>query len=186
MMEEKCDVGKMLKQQCHKLDFSRTKGMLSMTHLHPNVLTGDRVISLEMSQLLKERGHNVVPGQKFCRTCIKHYKTISQPTEMYVPALETEDELNFDIFERPRRKVNLSLEAAGVSPIHLHAIPQHARLLAAKVKLSHKANGKILVDAMNWDYTYKNLMEKLVCSTDNRMYMMHRCDHCLGSDALRV
>ncbi|CAB4059648.1 unnamed protein product [Lepeophtheirus salmonis] len=27
----------MLEQQCHKLDFNRTKGMLGITHLHPNV-----------------------------------------------------------------------------------------------------------------------------------------------------
>ncbi|CAB4062244.1 unnamed protein product [Lepeophtheirus salmonis] len=89
-----------------------------------------------MAQLLKGKGHNVVPGQKICRTCIKQYKMITQSTEMYVTALETEDDLDFAICEIPRTKVNLSLETTGASPIYLHAIPQHARLSAAKMKLS--------------------------------------------------
>ncbi|CAB4062122.1 unnamed protein product [Lepeophtheirus salmonis] len=86
-----------------------------------------------MVQLLKEKGHNVEPGR---RTCIIHYKPITPSIEMYVTTLETEDDFDFAICGTPRKKVNLSLEAAGVFPIHLHAIPQHARLLAANVKLS--------------------------------------------------
>ena len=45
-------------------------------------------------------------------------------------------------------------------------------------------NATLLVDAIDWECTYKDLIEKLVCDTDNRMCMMHHCESCPVSAAL--
>ena len=45
-------------------------------------------------------------------------------------------------------------------------------------------NALLLTDAIDWDFTYKDLMEKVVCDVDNRVCMMHRCESCPGSEAL--
>ena len=49
---------------------------------------------------------------------------------------------------------------------------------------THHQNAILLVDAINWNLTYKDLIEEVVCNTDNRMCMMHRCVKCTGSDGL--
>ena len=46
-------------------------------------------------------------------------------------------------------------------------------------------NAVLLVDALNWDVTYKDLINKIVCDTTNRECMMHRCKKCPGQEALR-
>ena len=46
-------------------------------------------------------------------------------------------------------------------------------------------NAVLLVEAIDWDYTYKDLMGKIVCSLEDRECMMHRCENCPGTDALR-
>ena len=196
-MTGKCDVGKLLKEQCHKLDFSRTTGIYNIADLNAdhceellwragllpqreNITTlckhheqffgdafikkqkkccdvwvkhkkrkvaGDRLITLEMARKLREREVAVVPGHKFCRTCEKHFDTVtaSPTTEDTTTETETEaegtepdspDDTDFAIYETPRKKVNLSLEAAGISPINLHSLPQHARTSAAKTKFT--------------------------------------------------
>ncbi|CAB4061944.1 unnamed protein product [Lepeophtheirus salmonis] len=107
--------------------------------------------------------------------------------------LETEDDLDFSIYETPKRWTSCKLISLVctksmildfLSPfsdtiVDRDSIPKVAEL----DRLHNKA--KFLVDAMKLDYTYKNLMENLVCSTDNRMCMMHRYDSYPGSDALR-
>ena len=47
-------------------------------------------------------------------------------------------------------------------------------------------NAVLLVDAIDWDVTYKDLMGKLVCNIDNRECMMHRCESCPGSSSLKA
>ena len=46
-------------------------------------------------------------------------------------------------------------------------------------------NAILLVDAVNWECTYKDLIEKVVCDSDNKICMMHRCESCPGSAALK-
>ena len=46
-------------------------------------------------------------------------------------------------------------------------------------------NAVLLVDAIDWEYTYKDLIKKVVCDRDNKVCMMHRCESCLGSTALK-
>ena len=43
----------------------------------------------------------------------------------------------------------------------------------------------LLVDALNWEVTYKDLVNKVVCDPSNCECMMHRCTNCPGTNALR-
>ena len=38
-------------------------------------------------------------------------------------------------------------------------------------------NAVLLVDTIDWDYIYKDLMKKVVCDPDNKLCMMHRMSH---------
>ena len=49
----------------------------------------------------------------------------------------------------------------------------------------HK-NAALLVDAILWDVTYKDLINKIVCDSNNRICMMHRCEKCPGIEALKT
>ena len=43
----------------------------------------------------------------------------------------------------------------------------------------------MLVDTIDWEYTYKDLIKKVVCDPDNKVCMMLRRESCLGSAALK-
>ena len=45
-------------------------------------------------------------------------------------------------------------------------------------------NAVLLTDAIDWDFTYKDLMKKVVCDVESRVCMMHRCESCPGSEGL--
>ena len=47
-------------------------------------------------------------------------------------------------------------------------------------------NTVLLLDAIKWNITYKDLIEKVVCDSTNRECMIHRCSICPGSDALKM
>ena len=40
-------------------------------------------------------------------------------------------------------------------------------------------------DALNWEVTYKDLVNKVMCDPSNCECMMHRCTYCPGTNALR-
>ena len=46
-------------------------------------------------------------------------------------------------------------------------------------------NTKLLITALNTSEKYKDMMKLLVCSTDNKDCMIHRCSNCPSSDILR-
>ena len=46
-------------------------------------------------------------------------------------------------------------------------------------------NTILLIDAIDIQDTYKDLMSKLVCSLDSADCMIHRCEKCPGNDNLR-
>ena len=46
-------------------------------------------------------------------------------------------------------------------------------------------NTILLVDALNWEVTYKDLVNKVVCDPSNHECMMHRGTNCPGTNALR-
>lgn len=49
---------------------------------------------------------------------------------------------------------------------------------------AHHQNAVLLVSAVDWDFTYKDLMKVLVCDTSNLECMVHRCEKCPGKVAL--
>ena len=46
-------------------------------------------------------------------------------------------------------------------------------------------NVVLLVDAMDWDLTYKDLIKKTVYNTEGNKYIMHRCESCPGNANLK-
>ena len=46
-------------------------------------------------------------------------------------------------------------------------------------------NDVLLVDAMDWDLTYKDLIKKTVYNTEGNKYIMHRCESCPGNANLK-
>ena len=51
------------------------------------------------------------------------------------------------------------------------------------VSMCQKHQNSILA-ALAVDLEYKNLMKLIVCNTENRICMIHRCDSCPGKEAL--
>ena len=45
-------------------------------------------------------------------------------------------------------------------------------------------NAVFLVDVIDWEYIYKDLIKKVVCDPDNKVCMMHCCESCPGSAAV--
>ena len=50
---------------------------------------------------------------------------------------------------------------------------------------TYHQNAVLLVGAIDWNLTYKDLMKIVVCDIDNRECMVHRCEHCPGAAALQ-
>ena len=50
---------------------------------------------------------------------------------------------------------------------------------------SNHENAVLLVDAIDWEYTYKDLIKKVVCDPDNKICMMHHCESCPERAALK-
>ena len=50
---------------------------------------------------------------------------------------------------------------------------------------TYHQNAVLLVGAIDWNLTYKDLMKIVVCDIDNRESMVHRCEHCPGAAALQ-
>ena len=46
-------------------------------------------------------------------------------------------------------------------------------------------NVLLLVHAMDWDLTYKDLIEKRVCNTESNKCIMDRCESCPGTAILK-
>ena len=46
-------------------------------------------------------------------------------------------------------------------------------------------NVVLLVHAVEWDLTYKDLIKKIVCNTESSKYIMHQCESWLDTATLR-
>ena len=115
---------------------------------------GDRVINLEMANILKDKGFNdVLPVQKLCRQCEIKYEKLTKPpeNENMTEIIETEsskDEFasndDFLLYESLKKKLNLMVErTAGVSPVNVHGDAQHSSASNAKLRIVlnvHKEN----------------------------------------------
>ena len=49
---------------------------------------------------------------------------------------------------------------------------------------AHK-NVVLLVYAMNWDLTYKDLIKKIVCNPESNKCIMHGCESCPGTATMK-
>ena len=46
-------------------------------------------------------------------------------------------------------------------------------------------NVALLVDAINWDLTYKDLIKKIACNTESNKFIMYKCESCPGTATLK-
>ena len=51
---------------------------------------------------------------------------------------------------------------------------------------TYHQNSVLLVSAIDWNLTYKDLMKIMVCNIDNRDCMVHRCENCPGAASLKL
>ena len=103
-----------------------------------------------MAKILKEKGFNdVLPGQKLCRQCVTEHEKLTKPTENenmteIIDTESSQDELasddDFLQYESTTKKVNLTLESTGVSPVNIRAVAQHSRTSNGKGKLKMVLN----------------------------------------------
>ena len=47
-------------------------------------------------------------------------------------------------------------------------------------------NTVLHVETIKWNHTYKDLIQKVVCDVHSNECMIHRCENCPGSEALRI
>ena len=97
------------------------------------VFLGQLKITLSMAKKLKSYGIDAIPGTKLCRKCYE-VATNDRMTESENTELSSEE---FHIEEpqcSKKIKLDRSLSTIGVSPVKLHALPKHQRLVTAKNK----------------------------------------------------
>ena len=46
-------------------------------------------------------------------------------------------------------------------------------------------NVVLLVNAMDWDLTYKGLIKKIIFNTDSKKWIVHQCESCPGTATLK-
>ena len=106
---------------------------------HRHKVKGEQVITLQMTQQLKTKNINIIPGQLYCRQCKAKFLL-----ETEIDCIDDEDkgqsvtdaDDEFTECETPRKK----FESMAVSPVSLHAVPQHSRITNAKVKIDKIMN----------------------------------------------
>ena len=90
--------------------------------------------------------------------------------ELYVDFVKaTEDRIGFSKFCSLRPKWCVPVTRAGMHSVCVCELHQ---------------NAKLLLTAIPSQIDYKNLLEKLVCGTESRDCMLHRCSACPGTDNL--
>ena len=50
---------------------------------------------------------------------------------------------------------------------------------------THHQNAVLLVNAVDWPYTYEDFIKIVVCDNERREFMVHRCNQCPGAIALK-
>ena len=90
-----------------------------------------------------------LPGQKICRQCVTEYEKLTKPTENenmteIIDTESSQDELasddDFFWYESLTKKVNLTLQNIGVSPVNIRGVAQHSRTSNGKGKLKKVLN----------------------------------------------
>ena len=84
------------------------------------------------------------------------------------------------------RKSDMRIEFSKFGPLHPKwcVIAGSSETHSVCVCTTHH-NTNLAVDARNWEPTYNDLVNKVVCDPSNRECVMHRCTNCPGTNALR-
>ena len=94
----------------------------------------EQVINLQITQQLKTKSINVMPGQLFCRQCKAKFLL---ETEIYCiddedkgqSVTDTDDEFN------ECQTTRKQLQSIAISSVSLHVVPKYSRITNAKIKL---------------------------------------------------
>ena len=90
------------------------------------ITLGERIVSLEFAQKLKEQNVDVIPGSKLCRSC---YKLLTTDKETEVAEEMNTDEETMQVqgsneqkfSTPPSKKMNRSFSSVGISPVSFFA-----------------------------------------------------------------
>ena len=101
---------------------------------HCRRVKSEHVITLQISQQLKIKNINVIPGQLFCRHCKAKFLL-----ETEIDCIDDEDKgqsvthTDDEFTECPTAREKL--QSIAISPVSLHAVTPHSRIIHAKMKL---------------------------------------------------
>ena len=70
-------------------------------------------------------------------------------------------------------------------PLDSNGVLVGSKMTHSVCTFSAHQNVVLLVDAMHQDLTYKDLIKKIVCNTENNKCIMHRCKSCPGLVTLK-
>ena len=155
----------------------REKGVLSM----PNPKSGKQ-ISIENINLIEtfyqdDENSRLMPGKKDYvavkgRGHEQKRLLLCNLHELYVLFKETyrDFKIGFSKFCTLRPKWCVNVGASGTHSVCV---------------CTHHQNAILLVNAIKWKVTHKTLMEKLVCDVTKNECMVHRCENCPGTEALK-
>ena len=108
---------------------------------HRHKVKGEQIITLQISQQQKTKNIIVIPGQLFSRQCKGKFlleAEIDCIDDKFKSVTDTDDESTE--CQTPRKKINSRLQSTGISPVTLHAVPQHSQITNAKMKLDKVMN----------------------------------------------
>ena len=143
-MADSCDFGKLLNTPCNKLLYARQTGRKKIKELDDDM----QCILLWRARLLKEKD-NVF---KFCFHHEQFFgKVFERKTDKCCSILKShhcnskaQDKLasdyDFLLYVSPKKKLNLTCESIGVSPVNSLAVPPHSRASNRKGKLKKVLN----------------------------------------------
>ena len=64
---------------------------------------------------------------------------------------------------------------------HKYCVLADSRMNHSVCVCSAHQNAVLLVDAMDWDLTYKDLIKNIVCKTESNKWIMYWCESCPGT-----
>ena len=125
---------------------------------HRLKVKGEQVITLQMTQQLKIKNINVVPGQLFCRQCKANFflETFSIDCIDEQDKLQSVTDTDNEFTECQTPKKNL--QSIGISSVSLHAF---MKALKSNISGAYKVQVDCLKDSESDSYDKNDMKEKV-------------------------
>ena len=159
-------------------DLKKTKGILAVPNAKKGKKLPDKVIEAVINFYEDDEFSRLLPGKK--DTVSIGYKEHQQKRLLLCNLKEL-----FAAFKKKHKDLGIKFSKfcvlrpkwcilAGSSGTHSVCV------------CSYHQNAILLMEAMDWNLTYKDLIKKIVCDETNRTCMLHRCEKCPGIAALSL